>query len=69
LTKIEYQTLIFPPNLVYSLEDFKAAVKSREKEWKNGLANVLKICEDRALYEYCAIILREINKQERIDNV
>ena len=64
MTTLEYQTLLFPPNLLYSLEEFKEFVKMREVRWKQGLLNLLKVCEDKELYEYCTIIKKELDKEQ-----
>jgi hypothetical protein len=63
LTKLEYETLIFPPNLFYSIEEFQEFVKIREEGWKKGMLNLLKVCEDNELYEYCAVIKKELDKE------
>lgn len=60
MTEIEYKTLISPPNMVYTQDEFKIAVKNREIGWKQGLNNVLIHCERLELYEYCAIIHKEL---------
>lgn len=64
LTSIEYQTLIFPPNLFHSIEEFTEFIKIKEDGWKQGLMNLLKVCEDNELYEYCAVIKIELDKEE-----
>tara|TARA_R110000868_G_scaffold178163_4_gene417707 strand:+ start:461 stop:655 length:195 start_codon:yes stop_codon:yes gene_type:complete len=64
LTTLEYQTLIFPPNLFYSLEEFTHFIKIREPEWRQGLLNLLKVCEENELYEYCAAIKKELETPE-----
>ena len=60
MTEIEYKTLILPPNMVYTHDEFKNAVKSREIGWREGLNKVLSYCERLELYEYCAIIYKEL---------
>jgi len=62
MTEIEYKTMIFPPDMVYSLDEFKEAVKTREEGWQYGLNRLLKLCEDKELYEYCSIIYSELQK-------
>lgn len=63
MTKIEYETLIFPPNCIYSIEEFKEVVQVREDGWRQGMLNLLKVCEDNELYEYCAVIKKELDKE------
>jgi len=46
--------------MVYTQDEFKIAVKSREIGWERGLNNVLRHCEKLELYEYCAIICKEL---------
>ena len=65
MTTLEYKTLIVPVNLLYTLEDFSEAVKSDEVGWEKGLANLLKVCEDKELYEYCTVIKKELDKRYR----
>lgn len=62
MTTLEYKTLIFPPNLFYSLQEFEEFIKIREEGWKEGLENVLKVCIKNELYEYCALIKKELDK-------
>ncbi len=64
MTKLEYETLIFPPNLFYSLEEFEIFVQIKEEGWEQGLKNLLKLCEQHELYEYCSIIKKEMDKYE-----
>jgi hypothetical protein len=64
MTTLQYQTLIFPPNLFYTLEEFEKFIKIREEGWYEGLLAVLKVCEKHELYEYCAIIKRELDSCE-----
>lgn len=62
MTTFEYQTLIFPPNLFYNLEEFKEFIKIRETGWEVGLKNLLKLCEQFELYEYCVILKKELDE-------
>jgi hypothetical protein len=62
MTTLEYKTLIFPPNLFYDIYEFKQFVQIKEDGWREGLLNLLKICEYDELYEYCAIIKEELDK-------
>ena len=62
MTDFEYQTLIFPPNLVKTIDEFKEFVLIKEEGWETGLKNLLKICEREELYEYCTIIRDELEK-------
>lgn len=64
MTTIEYQTLVLPINLLYTLEEFSDVIKVREVEWRKGLMNLLKVCESKELYEYCAVIKKELDKKE-----
>ncbi|NDB86342.1 MAG: hypothetical protein EB127_27140 [Alphaproteobacteria bacterium] len=63
MTTLEYQTLLVPINLLYSLSEFTEIVKVRELGWKQGMLNLLKVCEVKELYEYCAIIKKELDKE------
>ena len=62
MTALEYQTLIFPPNLFYDLDEFKKFIAIREEGWEQGLNNLLKLCERHELYEYCSRIKQELEK-------
>jgi len=63
LTSLEYQTLIFPVNYFYSVEEFAEFIKIKEDGWKEAMENLLKVCEERELYEYCAVIKKELDKE------
>lgn len=65
MTTLEYRTMLIPVNLLYTLEGFSEAVKSREDGWEVGLVNLLKVCENKELYEYCAVIKKELTKEVR----
>jgi hypothetical protein len=64
MTSIEYQTLIFHPNLFKDKDDFRRFCKIREEGWKGGLKKLLKLYEEYELYEYCAIIKEELDNNE-----
>jgi hypothetical protein len=64
MTTLEYETLIFPPNLFYDLEEFKKFVKVKEEGWEDGLRNLLRLCERNDLFEYCSIIKKELDSKE-----
>lgn len=63
MTTIEYQTLIFPPNLFYNLDEFKEFLTIKEDGWKQGLEKLLKLCETHELYEYCSLIKNELENE------
>lgn len=62
MTTLEYQTLIFPPNLFHNLTEFEQFIKIKEDGWEVGLKNLLKRCEDEELFEYCALIKKELDE-------
>lgn len=62
MTTLEYQTLIFPPNLFYNTEEFKEFLTIKEDGWEQGLQKLLKLCETHELYEYCSLIKNELDK-------
>lgn len=64
MTRLEYESLIFPTNLFHSIEEFEEFIKIREDGWLQGMKNLLKICEQNELYEYCAVIKKELDKEE-----
>lgn len=63
MTRLEYESLIFPTNLFHSVEEFEEFVKIKEEGWEQGLLNLMEICEKNELYEYCAIIKKELERE------
>lgn len=49
--------------MFYSVEEFAEFIQIREDGWKEAMENLLKVCEERELYEYCAVIKKELDKE------
>lgn len=62
MTKLQYETLIFPPSLFYNLDEFKEFLTIKDDGWEQGLEKLLKLCETHELYEYCSLIKNELEK-------
>jgi len=68
MIEVGHMTPVLPPNAAHTLEEFERAAKVKEVGWKNGMPSLLKVCEDNELYEYCAVIKKELDRDVQESN-